>query len=195
MQGDYATARRYFLEALVCRRQLGTRWIIAAGLRQVANLMCLQGDYQQSEPLYTEALAMARAFGDQHSEATIAQALGEVALHHGDIEQAATLLAESLSFFRKWADALGIARCLIRFADLWQMQGKIEQAACILGFVEPWLETNQLQLVIFDDTHYKRSLAATRTQLDETAFNAVRERGSKMTVEEAVQYALKYRHD
>src|SRR5512137_2623875 len=81
MQGDYASARCHFLEALVWRRQLGTRWIIAAGLQQVANLMCLQGDYQEAEPLYTEALAMARALGDKHSEASIAQALGEVAIH------------------------------------------------------------------------------------------------------------------
>jgi tetratricopeptide (TPR) repeat protein len=195
LQGDYETALRYFQEALVWRRQLGTQWIIAAGLRQVANVMCLRGDYQQAEPLYTEALAMARTSGDQHSEAFIALALGEVAIHRSDFKQATMLLTESLSSFRKWADALGIARCLIRFADLWQMQGQIEQAAHILGFVEPWLESNQLQLVIFDETHYKRSLAATRAQLDETTFNAVWETGNKMTVEEAVQYALKYTND
>ncbi len=195
LQGDYENALRYFQEALVWRRQLGTQWIIAAGLRQVANVMSLRGDYPQAEPLYTEALSMARTSGDQHSEAFIAQALGEVASHRGDFKQATLLLTESLSSFRKWADALGIARCLIRFADLWQMQGQIEQAAHILGFIEPWLESNQLQLVIFDETHYKHSLAATRAQLDETTFNAVWETGNKMTVEEAMQYALKYTND
>jgi predicted ATPase/DNA-binding SARP family transcriptional activator len=190
LQGDYENALRYFQESLVWRRQLGTQWIIAAGLRQVANEMCLRGDYQQAEPLYSEALAMARSSGDQHSEAFISQALGEVEIHRGNFKQATMLLTESLSSFRKWEDALGIARCLIRFADLWQMQGQVEQAAHILGFVEPWLESNQLQLVIFDETHYMRSLAATRAQLDETAFNAVWKTGNKMTVEEAMQYAM-----
>jgi hypothetical protein len=33
-------------------------------------------------------------------------------------------------------------------------------------------------------------LAATRAQLDDTAFNAVWETGNKMTVEEAMQYAM-----
>jgi len=190
MQGDYATARHYFLEALVWRRQLGTRWIIAVGLQQVANVMCLQGDYQQAEPLYTEALAMARAFGDQRTEASIAQALGEVAIHLGDVARAGTLLTASLSSFRKWADALGIARCLMAFADLRQAQDQIEQAAHVLGFIEPWLISNQLQLVFFDRTHYESSVTAARTQLDEVTFNAVWEAGSKMTMEQAAAYVL-----
>jgi predicted ATPase/DNA-binding NarL/FixJ family response regulator len=190
VQGDYATARRHFLEALVWRRQLGTRWIIAAGLRQVANLMCLQGDYQQAEPLYTEALAMARALGDQHSEASTAQALGEVAIHRGDMEQATILLAESLSSFRKWADALGIARCLIGFVNLLQLQKDMERAAHLLGFVEAWLESNQLQLVIFDHTNYARGVAAARAKLDEAAFTTAWAEGRAMMLEQAVEYAL-----
>ncbi len=190
VQGDYATARRHFLEALVWRRQLGTRWIIAAGLRQVANVMCLQGDYQHAEPLYAEALAVARALGDQHSEASIAQALGEVAIHRGDIEQATILLAESLSSFRKWADALGIARCLIGFVNLLQAQKDMEQAAHLLGFVEAWLESNQLQLVFFDHTNYTRGVAAARAQLDEATFTAAWAEGRAMTLEQAFEYAL-----
>jgi DNA-binding CsgD family transcriptional regulator/tetratricopeptide (TPR) repeat protein len=190
VQGDYATARRHFLESLVWRRQLGTRWIIAAGLRQVANVMCLQGDYQQAEPLYTEALAMAGALGDQHSEASIAQALGEVAIQRGDIEPATNLLAESLSAFRKWADALGIARCLIGFVNLLRSQKEMERAAHLLGFVEAWLESNQLQLVFFDHTNYARGIAAARAQLDEAAFAAAWAEGRAMTLEQAIEYAL-----
>ncbi len=189
-QDDYAIARRHFLEALKWRRKLGTRWIIAAGLRQVANLMCLQGDYQQAEPLYAEALAMARALGDQHSEASIAQALGEVAIHRGDIEPATILLTESLSAFRKWADALGIARCLIGFVNLLQAQKEMERAAHLLGFVEAWLESNQLQLVFFDHTNYARGVAAARAQLDEAAFTGAWVEGRAMTLDQAIESAL-----
>lgn len=137
---------------------------------------------------------MARALGDQRIEASIAQALGQVAIHRGDIGRATTLLAESLSSFRKWADALGIARCLMGFADLRQVQGQIEQAAHVLGFVEPWLQSNQLQLVFFDRSHYERSVTAARAQLDKATFNAVWEAGSKMTMEQAVAYALEDTH-
>jgi len=190
LQGDYATARRHFLKALEWRRQLGTRWIIVAGLWQVANIMCLQGDYPQAEPMYAEALASARALGDQRSEAHIAQELGAVAIHLGDVERATTLLAESLSSFRKWADSLGIARCLMGFADLRQVHGHMEQAARVLSFVEPWLQSNQIQLVHFDRTNYERSVTAARAQLDEETFAKAWTEGRALTMKQAIELAM-----
>ena len=190
LQGDYATARRHFLKALEWRRQLGTRWIIVAGLWQVANIMCLQGDYPQAEPIYAEALALARALGDQRSEAHLAQELGSVAIHLGDVESATTLLAESVAFFRKWADSLGIVRCLMGFADLRQVHGHVEQAVRVLSFVEPWLQSNQIQVVHFERTNYERSVAAARAQLDDATFAKAWAEGRAMTMEQAIAYAL-----
>jgi predicted ATPase/DNA-binding SARP family transcriptional activator len=190
LQGDYVSARRYFLEALDWRRKLGTRWIIAAGLWQVANIMCIQGDYRQAEPVYTESLALARALGDQRSQAHIGQELGAVALHLKDIKRATTLLAESLAAFRKWADSLGIARCLIGFAGLCKVQGHIVEAAQLLGFVETWLQSNQLQLMHFDRTYYERIVAAASAELDEASLNAARGAGHKMTIEQAIELAM-----
>ena len=187
LQGDYATARQHFLKALEWRRQLGTRWIIVAGLWQVANIMCLQGDYPQAEPMYAEALALARALGDQRAEAHIAQELGAVAIHLGDIERATTLLAESLSSFRKWADPLGIARCLMGFADLQQVHGHMEQAARVLSFVEIWLQSNQIQLVHFDRSNYERSVTAARAQLDEATFAKAWAEGRALTMKQAIE--------
>ena len=190
LQDDYAAARRYFVEALEWRRELGTRWIIVAGLWQVANIMCLQGDYPQAEPMYAEALAAARALGDQRTEAHIAQELGVVAIHLGDVERARTLLAESLTSFCKWSDSLGIARCLIGFADLRKVNGPREQAARMLSFVESWLQSNQIQLVHFDRTNYERSVTAARSQLDEATFAKVWAEGRSLTMEQAIELAM-----
>ncbi len=190
LQDDYATARRYYLEALEWRRQLGTRWIIVAGLWQVANILCLQGDYPQAEPMYAEALASARALGDQRSEAHIALELGDVAIHIGDVEHATTLLAESFSSFRKWEDPLGIARCLMGFADLRQVHGQTEQSARVLSFVELWLQSNQIQLVHFDHTNYERSVAAAHAQLDEASFAKAWAEGRTLTMKQVIELAM-----
>jgi predicted ATPase/class 3 adenylate cyclase len=189
-QGDYATARRHYLESLAWRRQLGTRWLIALGLREVAHVMCLQDDYRQAEPVYAEALALARALGDQRSEASIAQALGDVALHLGDLVRATTLLTDSLSCFRNWADSLGIAIGLRGFADLQQVKDEPEEAARLLGFVEAWLQSNQFNLVLFERAKYERSVAAARAQLSASDFIAAWEAGRKLTLEQAVALAL-----
>ncbi len=190
MQGDYATARRHLLESLAWRRQMGARRLIAGGLRHVANVMCLQGDYQQAESAYVEALALAGADGDQRGEAHIVQALGAVALHLGDLERAKTLLVDSLASFRKWGDAHGIAMCLRGFADVRQLQGHIEQAARILGFVEAWLQANQLNLVFFDRIMYERSVAVARAVLGEAAFDAAFAEGQQLTMGQAIELAM-----
>ncbi|MCA1554062.1 MAG: tetratricopeptide repeat protein, partial [Chloroflexi bacterium] len=188
--GDYTTARRHYLESLVWRRQLGTRWLIALGLRDVAHVMCLQNDHQQAEPVYAEALALARALGDQRSEASIAQALGDVALHLGDIERAKALLTDSLTSFYRWSDALGIANGLRGFADLSQVQSQYGRAAQVLGFVEAWLQSNHMNFVLFERARYERSEADARSQLSASDFAVAWEAGRLMTVEEMIALML-----
>jgi predicted ATPase/DNA-binding XRE family transcriptional regulator len=190
LQGDYAAALQYYLDSLEWRRQLGTRWIIASGLWQVANTMRLQADYLRAEPVYAEALALSRALADQRSEAHISQELAAVALHLGDLQRAATLLERSLSAFRRWGDALGAARCLLGFADLQLVQGHAEKAARVLSFIEPWLQSNKIQLVHFDRSNHARSLEAARKQLSEATFATARAAGIEMTPEEVIASVL-----
>ena len=191
LQGDYAAALQYYLDSLEWRRQLGTRWIIASGLWQVANAMRLQADYSRAEPVYAEALALSRALADQRSEAHISQELAAVVMNLGNLERAATLLKRSLSAFQKWADPLGICRCLLGFVDLQRAQGDVEQAARLLGFIEHWLQSNKIQLVHFDRTTYLGSLEAARALLSQASFGAARAAGIKLTLEEAIASALR----
>jgi len=190
LHDDYATARDHFLEALRWRRKLGTRWILAAGLWQVASILSLQGDYSGARPLYEEALQLAGDLGDQRSQAHISQELGVVATHLGHVTQASILLESSLSAFHRWADPLGIARCILGFADLRHAQGDAEVAARLLGFVEAWLRANTIQLLHFDRANYERSHTAARAQLSELTFTLSQEAGSKLTLGQAVSLAL-----
>ncbi|HEY5984701.1 MAG TPA: tetratricopeptide repeat protein [Anaerolineales bacterium] len=190
LQGKHAVARAYFLKALEARRQLGTRWIIAAGLWQVASMMRIEGDYVQAEPLYAEALTMARSFGDQRSEAHLSQELGSVAIHLSDAERARTLLASSLLTFRKWADSLGIARSLLGFVDLRFHEGEAGTAARLLGFIRQWLNSNKIQLVHFDRSNYERMVAAAQAELSDALSVDLQEAGAKMTLEETIELAL-----
>jgi hypothetical protein len=59
-----------------------------------------------------------------------------------------------------------------------------------LSFVEPWLQTNQIQLVHFDRTNFERSVTAARAQLDEATFAEAWSQGRAMTMEQAIQLAL-----
>jgi hypothetical protein len=75
-------------------------------------------------------------------------------------------------------------------ADLRQMHGHMEQAARVLSFVEPWLQSNQIQLVHFDRSNYERSVTAARAQLDEATFSKEWAKGRALTMKQAIELAL-----
>jgi hypothetical protein len=79
----------------------------------------------------------------------------------------------------------------VGFADLQCTQGNAEQAARLLGFIEPWLQSNKIQLVHFDRANYLRSVEAARAPLSEATFNAARAAGFEMTLEEAIASILR----
>jgi hypothetical protein len=83
-----------------------------------------------------------------------------------------------------------MANSLREFADLQQVQGQSERAARLLGFVEAWLESNQLNLVLFERTKYERSVAAVRAQISESDFNAEWGAGRQLRLEQAIVLAL-----
>ena len=188
-QGDYGAARRHYMDSLLWRRRLGTRWLIALGLREVAHVLCLEDDYREAERVYTEALGLVRALGDQRGAASIEQALADVAQHLGDAARAHSLLTDTLARFCSWGDALCMANGLRVFADLRQDEGSSDGAARLLGFVNGWLQANRLRLVLFDRVQYERSVTRARTQLSAAEFDGAWEAGGRMTLDEAMAYA------
>jgi tetratricopeptide (TPR) repeat protein len=189
-QGDLAGARKCHTESLAWRRRLGTRWLIALGLREVAHVMCLQDDYAAAEPVYLEALALARALGDQRNQAVFTQAAGDVALHLGDAARARTLLAEALSSFRAWGDPLGIANGLRTIADLRLAENRTEEACRLLAFIEVWLETNRLRLVLYERTRLERSTAGARAALPAQTYRDEWAAGRQLTPDQVFALAL-----
>lgn len=190
-QGDYAAARHYHLESLAWRRKLGSRWQIAIALRDVADVMSLQEDYQAAQPLYEEALTLFRAIGDQFFAAWTIYRLGYLSLHQNDYDRSVELFTESLEMYREREDPRGFANCFAGLGELRRVQGRGEQAVRLLGFAEASLQSSGRALVPADRVEYERSIAAARSQLDEASFNKAWGEGRAMSLEQAVEYALK----
>ena len=122
----------------------------------------------------------------------ISYRLGYATLHQAKYDKAAMLLAESLEIYRARSDHLSVAACLAGFAALWRIQGLAEPAVRLLASVEAMLQSSHRTFPWpIDRIEYERSVAAVRAQLDEPSFNAAWEAGSTMTLEQAIEYALK----
>ena len=109
----------------------------------------------------------------------------------GDLVQALALYRQALTAYRavntsKW----DVMECLRRIAGLSAEQQQAHRAARLFGAVEALGETVNIQLPPLDRLDLDRDVAAARAQLDEATFTAAWGQGRKMTLEQAIAFAL-----
>ncbi|MBE7549953.1 MAG: tetratricopeptide repeat protein [Anaerolineales bacterium] len=187
----FAAARSAYEESLASLRQQGDQWRIARALNVIGEIARIEDDYAAAHSFYEESLALRRELGDTRGIAVSLINLGLVALHQGDDRQAATYFEESLPLFQKLGSIRGIIDCLAGLAGVAEEKGQPERAARLFGAVEAQREAIQTGLAYADRIEEDRHLDAVRAQLDESTFAVAWTEGRAMTLEQAVDYALR----
>ena len=189
--GEYESARSLFEQSLEWARKDNIPAVMAFALNSLGELERLRGDYASATVLYTECAQLRRRMGHRINLATSLINLGQVALHESDHVRARPLFEEAGAIYQQLE--LGdqyLVRVLAGFAGVAGVAGKHEQAARLFGAVEAIYEAQERKMGLVERAEYDRIIAKVRSQLDEATFNAAWEEGHKMTLEQAVAYAL-----
>jgi hypothetical protein len=117
--------------------------------------------------------------------AAVLSNLGYVAQNQGDHRSARALFSESLSLSHELGHRYLIAAALIGLAGL---EGKPAIATRWLGAAE---ESRRLMGAPADTAAHERLMGDLRARLDEAAFNAAWAEGQALTLEQAMEEALK----
>ena len=133
---------------------------------------------------------MAHELGDRTGVAASLLNLGAAEMQRGDHERAETLLREGLGLARDVGDKISLAEGLEYLAGTSGARGRGERAARLYGAAEVLRESLAAPLLPAERPFYERHLVASRSQLDETAWEAAWSEGRAMTMEDAVGYAL-----
>ncbi len=190
-QGDLERAKTLYLESLALRRKVGEKRRIAASLNSLAELARTEGEYPTARAAYEESLQLAREVGDERSTATVTGNLGYVALHEGDHERATMLLKEALASAKQLVHKLGIAVYLAGLAGVAVLVREYVRAARLLGATQHLLGVLGASLSPPDRIQYERSIEAVRLALDESSFANALAEGRALTLDEAIEYALR----
>jgi hypothetical protein len=121
-----------------------------------------------------------------------------VAVDQGNYHHAGTQLRESLTLLQELGERWQIAHTLEVFACLAAVQGQqtdgtepgLLQSARIFGAAEAVRETLSAPMFSSNRQFYDRGVATLRAKLDEAAFAAAWSEGRRMTLDQAVAYAL-----
>jgi hypothetical protein len=143
--------------------------------------------------MFEEGLAAARRIGDRSSTYIALYNLAQAALSRGDYDGAASLFEEGVILSEQMGDRANVAYCLEGLAVVANARAEAGRSASLIGAAEGLHEAVGVPVYVYYEPHrslYERTVAAERSQLGGEAFEAARERGRKMTFEQAVEYAL-----
>ncbi|MDQ3927574.1 MAG: tetratricopeptide repeat protein, partial [Chloroflexota bacterium] len=189
--GDYPTAQRLLEQSISAFRELPTAvQVLPRMLLILGDLARSEGDYARALEIYDASLMEARKVGAPLLVATSLQKLGQMARLRGEYANASSLIIESLKEHREKGNKQGIAECLAALAGVAFTGGHLDRAARLFGAADDLLERIKVPLTPADRAQYDRDLAATRSQVDERAWEMAWAEGRAMSVEHAIEFAL-----
>jgi predicted ATPase/DNA-binding SARP family transcriptional activator len=188
--GNYRKARVWHEQCLQFRRESGYRQDIAESLGHLALLALAEGDAMCARTLLGEGLALFREIGVPIGIATLLSWLSLPALLQGKIEEAAGACLESLMLLKTASGPRETIDALEQAARVAHARGADVQAACLLSASEALRRHFGFRRYPFSQTLCDRLAAALQSEMEPEALSAARNHGAKMTLSDAVDYAL-----
>ena len=192
--GDRARAKEIYEEGIAVCREVGYSFRLPDFLFSLGYQLMLEGDYERGAALNEEAAVLLRERGYKSGLHYVLDNLGWAALLQGDHERAKTSYQEGLTLCKELGDKMIASESLEGLACVSAAQGKGERAARLFGATEALRETLR-EAVAYQHSPEEAAwrepyLAATRSRLDEAAWQAAWAEGRAMSMERAIEYAL-----
>jgi tetratricopeptide (TPR) repeat protein len=176
---------RLYEKAMALCRKSGYPALLADILVNLGYQCLLQGDYERTTAHCEEAIALYREQGYRHARTEVPiDNQGWAALLRGDEEKAEALYQESLVLCRELGNKLVAAESLQGLACVAGKRGNTERSARLFGAADSlFRERNIVHLPVEQELREPYLTDARSNEL-------LWKEGSKMTFEEAIEYAL-----
>ncbi|HEX8917344.1 MAG TPA: tetratricopeptide repeat protein, partial [Chloroflexota bacterium] len=192
-RGSYVEAKRIFEETHRLSKQYGLTDRMADALNRWGDLARLSNDLDQAQTLYEQSWVLWKEARGMPGVASALHKLSQLRRHRGEMDDAMALLRESVHLQQELGNKQGIAECLAGFGGLAYDRGDPKRAARLLAAAARVLEDTGAPLAPADRVEFERDVAAARSALGESAYQAAWEEGQALTVEEVVAEVLNER--
>ena len=188
-QREFERSETLYATALALFQEVGNAFGIAGILNNLGFLAYEQDDDARAESLFRESLALMGQTYHKYLWGFPLAMLGYIALKQNDYMQASRLFHESIKLtpiknrFRIVATLIGLAGAAIG-------QKHPEHGIRLCAAAAALQETTGTPLPPFQRFYYDRSLAAARSQLNESAFVTAWDTGSALTPEQVMTEVL-----
>lgn len=188
-EGDYAAAGKLLEQSLTIKRELGDEGLIASSLGNVGLVAAYRGDHARAYDLHAESLTLFRRVEDQMGTAIAVGNLAQAGMYLGRLDESLGRQLDCLRLFHEIGDADGSAESLERLAMLANAYANWDSAARLLGLAAVLRDQAGTTPAPFERAEAEAAAATARRQLGDLAFDAARDAGRAMSVEEAIELA------
>jgi adenylate cyclase len=190
-QGDYPRARSLHEQGLAIRRGLGDRWAIAVSLNNMGNVALDMGELEGARVYLEEAVKLQREVGAKYYIANALNNLGNVVRTQKEYKVARNLYTESLLLNRELRDGWQIAYLLEDIGCLENLLNNPTKAIRLVYAASALREKIGSPLSPTEKTRINSVLESAIKQVPQNEVDKAREAGLKMTIEQAIEEALK----
>jgi len=190
MQRDFPRATTALAEAISIFRELGDTSGAAWSINQSADLELEQDRIESAHNLYHEALDVFRKTDDRWGSARSLADLGYIHCIRGDFDAARKAYSEATELFVELGNRRGVARALEGQACVAAANGDAIRAIILEAAADRLRNQMGAPLPSADRARLTERLCSTRKVLDSTEGRVARQRGSEMSLESAILFAL-----
>jgi non-specific serine/threonine protein kinase len=190
-QGDLTSAKDYYEQSLNLFRSLDDGKGTSVALNHLATLAFLSNDYERAAALSTESLGMERKRRDNRTTAIALTTLGFALCGLGELDQAATQFTEALTLQTTLTEKRIAQYSLMGVALVAFTKGQTTRAVRLFGAADALREMIGTPLPPSQQPLYDALVQSMRAELGDTPFQAARMEGYELTLQQAIDFALK----
>jgi tetratricopeptide (TPR) repeat protein len=183
-------AQKRLDEVVKISQNLNSKELKAEILHNSGCIALIRGDYEKANSNLLEAMAIAQELGHRTTFLWTYVRLGYVALREGNLVKAGSIFIETTNDFQKDQNAYGIVFTLEGMASLYITLGKANIAARLIGWANAAREKIEDTRPRLEQADVDKIISACIGKIGQAAFSEAYDQGQKMTLDEAVTYAL-----
>lgn len=187
---EHKQAFKWGEQGIAIFRELGEKPGVAQGLNALGEVARSAGDYQRAREVYEACLEVSKETGELIRQTMVIGNLGFVEYYEGNYERALELSKKYLLWMNRNFDTHHTMSGLAAVSGPLGMLGQPVKAARLLSASSAFMIQIGVDHELGDWHEFAKYSDDLRALLDEESFATAWEQGQKMTLDEAVQYAL-----
>ena len=190
LDGNLQSAEKWLAKAAKVSDNLNNKMLEAEILHNYGRIAFIKGNYKKARNDLQEAFEIASLVGHQMTALWTSVLLGYVALREGNLKESYNIFAKTAQEFQKDESESGVIFTLEGMAGLKVSVHNHGGAACLIGWADVMRQKNKDPRPFIEQTDVDKIISACLDKMGEAAFSDAYDEGQKMTLDEAIGYAL-----